>query len=89
MIRKSIDQALQNGFVPDMARNGRIALSKLRNQNYHLIITDYEMAPIDGYQLTLQIRSDPKLQEIPIIMVSSHVMQSDEVRFAVPESRLI
>lgn len=81
MIRKSIDQALRgNGFVPDMARNGRIALSKLRNQNYHLIITDYEMAPIDGYQLTLQIRSDPKLQEIPIIMVSSHVMQSDEVR---------
>ena len=81
MIRKSIDQALRgNDFVPDMARNGRIALSKLRNQNYHLIITDYEMAPIDGYQLTLQIRSDPKLQEIPIIMVSSHVMQSDEVR---------
>jgi CheY-like chemotaxis protein len=81
MIRKSIDQALRgNGFVPDLARNGRVALSKLRNQNYHLIITDYEMAPIDGYQLTLQIRSDPKLQDIPIIMISSHVMQSDEVR---------
>lgn len=81
IIRKSVDQALRSsGFIPDMARNGRVALSKLRNQVYHLIITDYEMSPIDGYQLTLQIRSDPKLQDIPIIMMSSHVMRSDEVR---------
>ena len=52
MIRKSIDQALRgNGFLPDMARNGRIALSKLRNQNYHLIITDYERRSLGVLEL--------------------------------------
>ena len=63
-------QALKyNGFNPDEVRNGRIALSKLRQDNYDLVITVYQMPIVDGHQLALQIRENRNTQTMPIIMI--------------------
>lgn len=58
-----------NDFVPDEARNGRIACTKLRKQNYDLIITAMEMPVMDGYEFILHTRENPDTSDIPIIVL--------------------
>ncbi len=79
--RNIIVRALKyNEFEPESVRNGRIALSKLRNKNYELVITAYRMSFLDGHQLTLTIREDPNLSHLPIIMVNSRDKLADLVK---------
>ena len=46
-----------------------------KEQNYDLIITDFYMPDINGYQLAKTIREDLKINDIPIIMLSSDYEQ--------------
>ena len=48
------------------------------NQNYDLIITDFFMPGIDGYQLSKKIREDLNITNIPIIMLSSDYEQGHQ-----------
>lgn len=55
----------------DEATDGSTALQRLREKNYGLIISDWNMEPMTGLQLLKEVRSDPKLKHIPFIMVTS------------------
>ncbi|MBU6360378.1 MAG: response regulator [Chloroflexi bacterium] len=55
----------------DEATDGSTALQQLREKNYGLVISDWNMEPMTGLQLLKEIRSDPKLKHIPFIMVTS------------------
>ena len=55
----------------DEATDGSTALQRLREKNYGLVISDWNMEPMTGLQLLKEIRSDPKLKHIPFIMVTS------------------
>lgn len=48
-----------------------LAQSVSECDEYHLILTDYQMPDVDGVQLTKRIRSDPRFSAKPIIMLSS------------------
>ena len=52
------------------AGNGREAWSRLQTENFDLIITDYQMPEMDGEELCRQIRQDPHLTNVPIILLS-------------------
>jgi two-component system, chemotaxis family, chemotaxis protein CheY len=54
----------------DEATNGVEALKKLRAQNYDLLITDLHMPNLDGKQLLEKVRSDKRLADLPVLMVS-------------------
>ena len=62
----------QLGFADvDDARDGESALIKLHTRRYGLVISDWNMEPMTGYDLLRQVRADPGLGEIPFIMVTA------------------
>ncbi len=62
----------QLGFADvDDARDGESALIKMHTRRYGLVISDWNMEPMTGYDLLRQVRADPGLGEIPFIMVTA------------------
>ncbi|WP_299315578.1 ATP-binding protein [uncultured Aquimarina sp.] len=59
----------------DIAENGKIALEKLNNSRYDLILMDMHMPVMDGPETTFHIRSssNSKIKNIPIIACSADV----------------
>ncbi|WP_299616714.1 response regulator [Pelagibius sp.] len=55
----------------DEATDGSAALQKLRDKDYHLIISDWNMEPMSGMQLLTEVRADIKLKELPFIMITA------------------
>jgi two-component system, chemotaxis family, chemotaxis protein CheY len=55
----------------DDARDGGSALAKMRNKRYGLVISDWNMEPMTGYEFLREVRGDPILKRVPFIMVTS------------------
>ena len=55
----------------DDAADGASALSKMRDKRYGLVISDWNMEPMTGYDLLKEIRGDPHLAGTPFIMVTA------------------
>lgn len=72
MIRIIRNLLKQLGFVGiDDASDGTAALAKLREHKYGLVISDWNMEPMTGYDLLQQVRSDAELSQVPFIMVTA------------------
>jgi two-component system chemotaxis response regulator CheY len=62
----------QLGFTNiDEALDGPAALQKLRAAPYGLILSDWNMSPMTGYELLKIVRSEPQTRAIPFIMVTA------------------
>lgn len=62
----------QLGFVNvEEATNGAMALTKLKETKYSLIISDWNMEPMTGLELLRKVRTDDALKSIPFIMVTA------------------
>src|SRR5262249_61017698 len=55
----------------DDASDGASALAKMRAKRYGLVISDWNMEPMTGYELLKEVRADPALGQIPFIMVTA------------------
>lgn len=55
----------------DEATDGSIALQKLRDKKYGLVISDWNMEPMSGLQLLKEVRADSRLADVPFIMVTA------------------
>ena len=72
MIRIIRNLLKQLGFEDiDDANDGSAALNKLRGKRYGLVISDWNMEPMTGYELLKEVRSDPGLNKTPFIMVTA------------------
>ena len=72
MIRIIRNLLRQLGFEDvDDASDGSVALSKMQIKRYGLVISDWNMEPMTGYELLKQVRSDPSLSATPFIMVTA------------------
>ena len=79
--RKQVSRCLQTVGVEVIALNdGRQALDYLKNlvdegkrpeEEFLMMISDIEMPEMDGYTLTAEIRSDPRMQNLHIILHTS------------------
>lgn len=65
----------------DEASTGREALEKMRAAQYGLVISDWQMEPMTGYDLLKEIRADERLRETPFIIVTAEA-QADNLAFA-------
>jgi adenylate cyclase len=61
----------QLGHTVTFAENGRAALEALRHRLVDLILLDIEMPEMDGYQVLAVLAADPRLRDIPVVMMSS------------------
>ena len=72
MVRIIRNLLRQLGFENvDDANDGTSALAKMREKNYGLVISDWNMSPMTGYDLLREIRADPALNKTPFIMVTA------------------
>ena len=55
----------------DEAADGTEALTKMRGKRYGLVISDWNMEPMTGYELLKEVRADPALAPTPFIMVTA------------------
>ena len=72
MVRIIRNLLKQLGFENvDDASDGSAALAKLRQKKYGLVISDWNMEPMTGYDLLKEVRADPALGKTPFIMVTA------------------
>ena len=72
MVRIIRNLLRQLGFEHiDDASDGSQALAKMRERQYGLVISDWNMEPMTGYDLLQEVRADPGLATTPFIMVTA------------------
>ena len=72
MIRIIRNLLRQLGFENvDEATDGRAALAKLRARKFGLVISDWNMEPMTGYELLQEVRADRVLFAMPFIMITA------------------
>jgi two-component system chemotaxis response regulator CheY len=55
----------------DEAASGEEALGKLKSRSYGLVISDWNMEPMTGYDLLKSVRGDAALSRMPFIMITA------------------
>lgn len=55
----------------DEAMDGTDALEKLKGRKYGLVISDWNMQPMTGYELLQKVRADDALKSLPFVMVTA------------------
>ena len=58
------------GFEVSTASSGAEALTSIRNNSPHLIITDFDMPGMSGAELSEQLRAQPSTAQLPILLIS-------------------
>jgi two-component system chemotaxis response regulator CheY len=72
MVRIIRNLLKQLGFANvDEAGDGTAALNMMRNKQYGLVISDWNMEPMTGYELLREVRADDRLSRTPFIMVTA------------------
>ena len=72
MVRIIRNLLKQLGFENvDDASDGSSAIAKMRDKKYGLVISDWNMEPMTGYELLKQVRADASLSKTPFIMVTA------------------
>jgi CheY-like chemotaxis protein len=77
-IRKVVSHLLDaNGYETLTADNGEDAIQKLRDEKVDLVLTDFVMPRMNGYQFCREVRGDPALHNLPIVLMSA---KGDKIR---------
>ena len=61
----------RDGAEVECARDGQEAWEKIQNAPPDVLVTDWKMPRLDGVQLIRQIRQDPSLEHLPVIMITA------------------
>ncbi|MHB8581278.1 MAG: hybrid sensor histidine kinase/response regulator [Ignavibacteriaceae bacterium] len=59
------------GFNVKTAVDGVDAFTELRENKYDIVVSDVEMPRMNGFDLTLKIRSDERLSDLPVVLVTA------------------
>jgi chemosensory pili system protein ChpA (sensor histidine kinase/response regulator) len=80
-VRRVTERFLQrNGLRAVTAKDGLDAISVLSEHKPDIILLDIEMPRMDGYEFASHVRNDPRVADIPIIMVTSRVGDKHRAR---------
>ncbi len=55
----------------DDAADGETALKMIRTSNYGLVLSDWNMAPMSGFELLKTVRADDRTKSVPFVMVTA------------------
>ncbi len=71
---------LNRGFDVAVAVDGMDGWNMLRSESFDLVVTDVDMPRMDGIELVSRIKADPKLQGLPVMVVSYKDREEDRRR---------
>ncbi len=66
---------VREGYRVALAKDGMDALERLVEELPQVVLTDIEMPRMDGFDLVRNIRSDTRLRDLPVIMITSRIAQ--------------
>lgn len=66
----------------DEADDGQTALPKLQKGDFDFLVTDWNMPGMNGLDLLKEVRADPKLQSLPVLMVTAEQKKEQIVEAA-------
>lgn len=66
----------------DEAEDGIMGLEKLRNNNFDLVVSDWNMPNMDGLTMLKTIRADPALSKLPVLMVTAEAKKENIIAAA-------
>ncbi|MEI8175805.1 MAG: response regulator [Candidatus Omnitrophota bacterium] len=66
------------GYMVIVARDGKEALEKVRNDKPDLIVLDIMLPKIDGYKVCAILKRDMRYMKIPIMMFTARAQEEDE-----------
>ncbi len=64
------------------ADDGSTALPMLKNGNYDFVVTDWNMPNMEGIELLRNIRADPSLAKLPVLMVTAEAKREQIIEAA-------
>jgi chemosensory pili system protein ChpA (sensor histidine kinase/response regulator) len=80
-VRRVTQRLLErNGMRVLTARDGMDAVTLLQDNIPDIILLDIEMPRMDGYEVAAHVRNDPRLKDVPIIMITSRVGEKHRAR---------
>ncbi len=68
------------GFIVDLAENGKVALRKVKETDYDIVLMDMQMPVMDGITATREIRKLPEFENLFIIAMTASAMEGDRKR---------
>ncbi len=68
------------GYEVVTAVDGLDGFTRLRSGTFELVVSDVDMPRMTGFDLTAKIRSDPKLAELPVVLVTALESREDRER---------
>jgi len=68
------------GYAVETAVDGVDAWNALRQGSFDLLVTDIDMPRLDGIELVRLVRNDPRLRDLPVVVVSYKDREEDRTR---------
>lgn len=68
------------GYEVIEAVTGEEGVATAESRRPDLILMDIQLPGLDGYEATRQIKANPDLEHIPIIVVTSYALSGDDVK---------
>lgn len=68
------------GYEVMEAADGVEAMSRVRERRPDVILLDVMMPRMDGWQVLTELKSDEKLKDIPVVMLTAKVQDQDQIR---------
>ena len=68
----------KEGYTPIIASDGNACLESLKNHPCDVILLDIMMAPMDGWETLMRIKTNPQTSPVPVIMISGKCLDEQE-----------
>ncbi len=68
------------GYSICLAENGETALAMMENETPSLVLLDYVMPELSGADVLDRMRADPRLRQVPVIVLSNRMLSLEDVR---------
>jgi CheY-like chemotaxis protein len=79
----------QRGYEVVTAADGQEALSLAREEKFDLVVSDFQMPLLSGFDLCVQLRQDPATANLPVIMLTARGHRLDAAQLAQTNIRFL
>ena len=77
IVRAYLDGFERNGLMVEHAGNGVDALNSIKKSSPDLVLLDIVMPGQNGFEVLKSIKSDPKMKNVPVVILSNLGQESD------------